>query len=117
MGWEETLPQKSRFSGTPKTKLDLLPEYCHYRDEGCELAASCLNCPFPECVYTRPGGRQRWLKGLRDKEVLRLFTNQGKGVRELATVFGVSRRTIQRILKRARNKSTPKIKILGGHDE
>ena len=37
---------------------DLPPEYCHYRDEGYELAGSCLNCPFPQCVYDEPGGRQ-----------------------------------------------------------
>jgi len=104
MGWDETLPQKSRFSGTPNTKLDLPPEYCHYRDEGCEFADSCLNCPFPECVYAQPGGKQRWLRRLRDGEVLRLFTKQGKGVKELASVFGVSQRTIQRILKRAKNE-------------
>jgi len=96
---------------------DLLPEYCRYKDEGCELADSCLNCPFPDCICAQHGGKQQWLKGLRDREVLRLFTTQGKGVEELALIFGVSRRTIQRILKRARNESTPKIKILGGPDE
>jgi hypothetical protein len=100
-----------------ESDLDLLPEYCHYRDDGCEFANSCLNCPFPECIYAQPGGRQRWLKGLRDKEVLRLFTTQGKGIKELASVFGVSQRTIQRILKRARDESAPKIKISGGNDE
>ena len=48
---------------------DLPPEYCRYRDEGCEFADSCLNCPFPRCVYDQPGGGQRWLKGLRDAEM------------------------------------------------
>ena len=100
-----------------ESDLDLLPEYCRYRDDGCEFADSCLNCPFPECIYAQPGGRQRWLKRLRDKEVLRLFTAQGKGIKELALMFGVSQRTIQRILKRAREESTPKIKILGGTNE
>jgi hypothetical protein len=100
------------------TELDLPPEYCQYRDNGCEFADySCLNCPFPDCIHAQPGGKQRWLMALRDKEVLRLLTAQGKGVKELALMFGVSRRTIQRILKRARDKSTPKIKILGGPDE
>jgi hypothetical protein len=80
---------------------DLPPEYCHYKDEGCELADSCLDCPFPDCIYSQPRGKQHWLKELRDGEVLRLFTTQGKGVKELALMFGVSRRTIQRILKRA----------------
>ena len=96
---------------------DLPPEYCHYRDEGCELADSCLNCPFPECIYAQPRGKQRWLKMMRDKEVLRLFTTQGKGVKELALMFGVSQRTVQRVLKRARDESTQKIKIFGDADE
>ena len=103
--------------GWGKTELDLPPEYCHYRDKGCEFADSCLNCPLPECIYAQPGGKQRWLRGLRDKEVLRLFTTQSKGVKELALMFGVSRRTIQRILQRASDESTPKIKIFGGPDE
>ena len=104
MDLDEALPEKSRFSGVPEAELDLLPEYCHYRDDGCEFADSCLNCPFPECIYAQPGGKQRWLKRLRDKEVLRMFTTQGKRVKELALMFGVSRRTIQRILKRGRDE-------------
>ena len=102
MSWDKTLPQKSGFLGAPSTELDLPPEYCRYRDEGCEFADSCLNCPFPECIYAQPGGKQRWLRRLRDREVLQLFTKRGRGVRELASVFGVSERTIQRILKRAK---------------
>ena len=76
-------------------ELDLPPEYCHYQDNGCEFADSCLDCPFPDCLYAEPGGKQRWLKTLRDKAVLRLFTDQGKTVKDLALMFGVSRRTIQ----------------------
>ena len=80
-------------------ELDLPPEYCHYRDEGCELASSCLDCPLGKCVYDQPRGRQRWLKGRRDREMVRLFATGGKGVKELAAVFGVSQRTVQRTLK------------------
>ncbi len=39
------------FPGNPNNELDLPPEYCHYQDEGCELADSCLNCPFARCIY------------------------------------------------------------------
>lgn len=78
---------------------DLLPEYYQYKDEGCDLADSCLNCPFLQCVYEQPGGRQRWLKNLRDREIARLFTGEGKGVKELALLFDVSQRTVQRALK------------------
>ena len=81
---------------------DLPPEYCQYRDEGCEFADSCLKCPLPECIYELPGGRQRWLKELRDKEVVRRFAAEGRGVKELALIFGVSQRTVQRILKRTK---------------
>ena len=97
-----------------ESDLDLLPEYCRYQDDGCEFTAACLNCPFPECVYAQPGGRQQWLKGLRDREVLKLHS-QGKSVKELAEMFAVSQRTIQRILKRDRDNT--KIKSFGGANE
>jgi len=38
---------------------DLKPEYCHYKDEGCEYARSCLECPYPQCLYDEPRGRQQ----------------------------------------------------------
>ena len=64
-------------------ELDLPPEYCHYRDNGCEFADSCLNCPFTKCLYDEHGGRQHHIKRLRNEELLRLFTAEGKGIREL----------------------------------
>ena len=88
-----------------ENELDLPPEYCQYRDDGCEFATSCLNCPLPRCIYELPGGRQRWLKEMRDREVLRRFADEGKGAKELALIFGVSQRTIQRVLKRTKNES------------
>ena len=89
-------------SGLAKEKKDsdLLPEYCHYKDEGCELADSCLSCPFPRCIHEEPRGKQRWLKELRNKEISRLFDN-GYGTKALGVMFGLSRRTIQRALKNA----------------
>ena len=79
--------------------LDLPPEFCHYRDEGCELADSCLTCPLPVCIYEEPGGKRRLLKRRRDREMGRQFTEEGKRVKELAQIFGVSQRTVQRALK------------------
>ena len=92
--------------GEPQTELDLPPEYCHYRDGGCEFADSCLNCPFPRCIYDQPGGRQHWLKEMRDREMARLFTTKGKAVKELALMFGVSQRTVQRALKNCLSTSS-----------
>jgi hypothetical protein len=85
---------------TKRDEPDLLPEFVHYRDEGCDLADSCLHCPFPYCVYEREGGRQRWLKEQREKEIYRLFFDEGKSVKELAVIFGVCERTVQRALKK-----------------
>jgi hypothetical protein len=90
-------PEKTQDQNTQQEK-DLKPEYCQYRDEGCEYARACLECPFPQCLYDEPRGRQRWMKQTRDKEIKRL-SDQGKKVNELAAIFGVSQRTIQRALK------------------
>ncbi len=81
------------------TPSDLPPEYCHYQDDGCELTSSCLKCPFPGCIYDEPRGKQRLLKGLRNREIVRLTRKEGKGLSELAAIFGISQRTVQRALK------------------
>lgn len=91
----QDLPAFQSSEGT----ADRPPEYCRYRDEGCDLSGSCLSCPFPNCVYEEPGGRQRWVKKKRAREMVRLFTTRGKSVKELALIFGVSQRTVQRVLK------------------
>ncbi len=80
--------------------LDLPPEYVRYQDEGCELDGSCLNCHLPLCIYDEPRGKQHWLKDQRDGRIIKLFS-RGKKVSELAAIFGVSQRTIQRALKRS----------------
>lgn len=98
------LSLESDTSGAGESETDLPPEFCHYQDEGCELAASCLNCPFPQCMFDKPGGRQHWLKERRDSEITRL-SRKGIIVKELATRFGISQRTIQRALKRALEKA------------
>ena len=95
-GDDETKREKEEENGH---EPDLPPEYCHYRDEGCEFADSCLSCPFPQCLYDEPRGKQRWLKELRNKEIARLFSGGGWGVKELALLFRLSQRTIQRALK------------------
>ena len=79
--------------------MDSLPEFYRYRDEGCELSSSCLDCPFPKCVEDIPRGKQRQRKELRNKEIVKLFCTEGKNVKHLAQKFGISPRTVQRALK------------------
>ena len=83
---------------TVQIDLDLKPEFCHYQDEGCEFAQSCLECPFSRCLYDEPGGRHHWMKELRNKEINKLFRS-GRKVKELAELFEVSQRTINRAIK------------------
>jgi hypothetical protein len=79
---------------------DPLPEQCHYRDEGCELSSSCLDCPLPRCIYEEPGGRQQRLRRQRDEEIRRLFQREERDAQRLAQRFGVSKRTVYRIVRR-----------------
>ncbi|MDP2731413.1 MAG: helix-turn-helix domain-containing protein [Dehalococcoidales bacterium] len=103
--YDETGIDKAKnFDEGMEGELDLPPEFCRYRDEGCELADSCLNCPFARCIYDEPGGKQHLLKGWRAKEIARLFTIEGKKIRELARLFNVSQRTVQRALKGNKEK-------------
>jgi DNA-binding transcriptional ArsR family regulator len=77
---------------------DLLPEEFPYEDKGCELFPSCLNCPFPDCIKGEPWGKERFLKSTRARRMLEL-KQEGKSVIEIARIFEVSPRTVQRWLK------------------
>jgi hypothetical protein len=56
-------------------EVDLPPEFCRYRDDGCDFSPSCLDCPFEKCLDEEPGGRKRYLKIKRDSEIIRAFEN------------------------------------------
>jgi AraC-like DNA-binding protein len=80
--------------------IDVLPELYPYRDDGCEVSPSCLSCPLPRCKYDDPGWLQRLRREERDREVIRTRRSEGLTVPQLASRFGVSQRTIFRILRR-----------------
>ena len=82
--------------------IDVLPEQHQYRDEGCDVSPSCLRCPLPWCKYDDPAAYHRELRLSRDREVMQVKREQGKTVPQLARHFGLSERTIHRILERAR---------------
>lgn len=80
--------------------LDRLPELTGYRDTGCDIHPVCLTCPLPRCRYDEPGWRQREERDQRDSELLQIRLRNAISVEELAARFGVSARTVHRILKR-----------------
>ena len=69
-----------------------------YRDEGCDLFPSCLNCPLERCIYERPRGKQKMRLEARAKGMAEL-RRRGKSLKQIAEVFGVSPRTVQRALR------------------
>jgi AraC-like DNA-binding protein len=80
--------------------LDRLPEFTSYRDTGCDFHPACLTCPLPRCRYDDPGWVQREQRGTRDTAILQLRAAQALSVDELAERFGVSTRTVHRVLSR-----------------
>jgi DNA-binding NarL/FixJ family response regulator len=80
-------------------ELDLLPDEIEWRDQGCELSPSCLNCPLPKCVEEEPRGQQRLRMEARKRRMAEL-RRRGQSVKEIAGLFGVSKRTVQRALRR-----------------
>ena len=82
-------------------RSDALPEHTDYADSGCDLYPSCLSCPLPKCRYDDPGGAAAMLRTGRDASIARLADERGMTVDRLAEMFGLSRRTIFRVLRAA----------------
>ncbi len=82
-----------------RARQDALPEHSDYRDEGCDLFASCLTCPLPRCRYDEPGGARTMINRVRDEEIRRLRFDAGLAVDEISMRFRVSRRTVFRVLR------------------
>ena len=69
----------------------------YYTDTGCASAETCLQCPFPQCLEGT-GGNRLMVKESRDAEIICLY-NEGETIKDLATIFGVHKRTIQRAVR------------------
>ncbi len=100
-GVQLNAPTEQRHANGRKVRIDALPEHVDFRDTGCELSPTCLRCPLARCRYDEPGGARRLVQGSRDVAVQR-FREEGTGVDALAAEFGISRRSVFRILARGR---------------
>jgi hypothetical protein len=90
-----------------RAQRDNLPEYTRYRDDGCDISETCLACPLPRCRYEEPGGLRALLNESRDREIVQLRL-KGVPVEELAGRFGVSRRTVFRVIGSTRLQARPR---------
>jgi len=91
------MPMRPRREPRPRLRGDTLPENTRYRDDGCDISESCLTCPLPRCRYEKPGGLRALLNESRDREIVQLRL-KGMPVEELAGRFGISRRTVFRVI-------------------
>lgn len=90
----------------PLVRRDTLPDNAGYRDTGCELFRSCLRCPLARCQYDEPPNRRRGLLlDARDREIAMLRRRYDAPISLLASTYGLTRRTIFRILSEQRAKS------------
>lgn len=94
-----------------RVRSDALPEEIQYRDDGCDIHSRCLTCPLPRCRYDEPGGLRAMLNAYRDQQVVAL-RRDGAPVDQIAERYGLSRRTVFRILSSAPNG--PKTGLLAG---
>lgn len=88
-------------SGTPGLRDDALPDRLDYRDDGCTVAPSCLNCPLPKCRYDVRGGAAAMERDTRNLEIIASH-RQGATVNALAQRFSLSRREVFRVLEKGR---------------
>jgi hypothetical protein len=94
-------PDGPRHANGRKVRADALPEYLEYRDGGCDLSPTCLRCPLERCRYDEPGGARRLLQAPRDDALCRRRA-EGVAIDALAAEFGLSRRTVFRVLAAGR---------------
>ena len=76
-----------------------LPEYASYRDTGCELASSCLECPLAICKYDDPHWGKRNLKARRNEDIVNMRA-AGMSVAQIAAEVNTSERTVYRVIQR-----------------
>jgi hypothetical protein len=86
-------------------RRDALPEYTNYTDSGCDIHPSCLTCPLERCRYDSPGGARAIRGEERDRQIVSRWRDEGASVGTLAQEFEISRRTVFRVLSRARCQS------------
>lgn len=82
-------------------RADAYPEAIEYRDTGCDLAPSCLRCPFEVCRFDLPEGAQALQRLRRDPLIVELA--RSVSVNAAAAEYGLSRRSVFRILAEARS--------------
>lgn len=84
----------------PLVRDSQLPKPENYADTGCDLAPSCLRCPFERCRYDEPKGTKIRVRE-KHRRIEAMYA-AGYEPREIAAAAGISRRQVERVLARER---------------
>ena len=68
----------------------------HYRDTGCAVIISCLECPLAVCLEDRP---QSWERAQRNEIIYDLIIHKGRKAKAVALELNLSTRTVHRIVQ------------------
>ena len=95
---------------TPSGKGDRIStadasEFYHYEDTGCEASDSCLDCPLPICRYDDPEWYLRHRRMVKDFKIVQIIEREHLTVEEAAERYGITVRTVFRIMQRCREAS------------
>ena len=88
-------------TATRATRGEVEVDRINWIDTGCNLAPSCLNCPFPQCRYdTRDMIRLERSKS-DATQACDLYVT-GLNAAQVADVLGISKRSVFRLMARKR---------------
>ena len=84
-----------------RVRSDGLPENATYTDVGCEVALRCTQCPLERCRYEERNGLQAHRMRERNPQIIALRA-EGAKVDEIAERFGLTPRSVFRVLSEAK---------------
>jgi len=83
-----------------RVRRDALPEGATYQDDGCRYHPQCLSCPFPVCIKYELPNSGAALSVSRNPQIIALRA-EGASVDDIAERFGLSPRSVFRVLSGA----------------
>ena len=87
---------------TAFVRRDSLPEHYPYRDDGCHVSPSCLNCPLTVCILDDPSQLQRAAYAARQADrqrAIKALVDENLRPGEISRRLNISLRTVFRELK------------------
>ena len=78
------------------------PSIEHYEDNGCEVAATCLECPLPRCKFDDMEWFGKYRRLARDLRIASIIDEEGLSIADAAERFSITPRTVFRVLSRSR---------------